>query len=220
MNLFIAVRITVMDSLSASMKSSALPMAINNSSRTRLGIQFSRIHCSTDFSSCASIYSCPLINIGTSGAPVRSLSVQLNILSFVKIAYAMLNGAGSPLGNLNFVNSPGESFIANVMLCSFHCKRSSMPSSANRFMAFGYAPKKMCKPVSIQSPSASCHALTLPPSILARSTIVGAWPASLRYLPHDNPAKPPPMMRTAFFSCAGVLEALAASAALSCFAAW
>ena len=25
---------------------------------------------------------------------------------------------------------------------------------------FGYAPKKMCSPVSIQSPSSSCHALT------------------------------------------------------------
>jgi hypothetical protein len=31
-------------------------------------------------------------------------------------------------------------------------------------LMFGYAPKKMCSPVSYQSPSSSCHAATLPPS--------------------------------------------------------
>lgn len=60
----------------------------------------------------------------------------------------------------------------------------------------GYAPKKMCKPVSIQSPSLSCQADTLPPSTLPRSSTTGLWPASTRYFAVDSPASPPPMMAT------------------------
>ena len=57
MNRFMAVRMTVMESLSLSMKSSALPMAMNSSSRTRSGMKFFFIHCCTDSSSCALMYS-------------------------------------------------------------------------------------------------------------------------------------------------------------------
>lgn len=49
------------------------------------------------------------------------------------------------------------------MLWDFHWSRSSIPSSLNILFTFGYAPKKMCRPVSTQSPSLSCHAETLPP---------------------------------------------------------
>ena len=45
----------------------------------------------------------------------------------------------------------------------------------------GYAPKKMWSPVSIQSPSASCQADTLPPRTSPRSSTTGTWPASARY---------------------------------------
>ena len=60
----------------------------------------------------------------------------------------------------------------------------------------GYAPKKMCRPVSTQSPSLSFHALTLPPSTSARSTTTGLWPASTRYFAQDRPARPPPTTAT------------------------
>ena len=98
MKRFIAVKNTVMDSLSLSMKSSALPMAMNSSSRTRSGMKFFRIHSCTLSSSCASMYSWPPTSIGTSGAPVRSFSHHVSILSLDRMAYPMLNGAGSPLG--------------------------------------------------------------------------------------------------------------------------
>ena len=55
MKRFIAVKMTVMLSLSESMKSSALPMAMNSSSRTRSGMPFFVIHCCTESSSCASM---------------------------------------------------------------------------------------------------------------------------------------------------------------------
>ena len=41
------------------------------------------------------------------------------------------------------VNSPGSSCMAKIILCTFHWRRSSMSSSAKRFIMLGYAPKKM-----------------------------------------------------------------------------
>ena len=117
---------------------------------------------------------------------------------FDRMAAAMLNGAGTFGGKSKLVNSPGKSCIAKVIVCFFHCSRSSMPSSAKRFIMFGYAPKKMCRPVSIQSPSSSCHADTLPPSTSRASSTSGSWPESDRYLAHDRPLRPPPMMATFF----------------------
>ena len=89
-----AVRMTVMESLSLSMKSRALPMAMNSSSLTRSGMKFFFIHCCTESSSCALMYSWPPKSMETRGIPVRSFSVHVSILSFVRMAYAMLNGAG------------------------------------------------------------------------------------------------------------------------------
>ena len=89
--------------------------------------------------------------------------------------------------------------MAKIILCTFHCSLSSMSSSANRFIMFGYAPKKMCRPVSIQSPSLSCHALTLPPRTSRPSRTMGSCPASTRYFAHARPERPPPTMATFFF---------------------
>ena len=80
----------------------------------------------------------------------------------------------------------------------------------------GYTPKKMWSPVSIQSPSASCQADTLPPRTSPRSSTTGTWPASARYLAHDKPARPPPTTTTRFGSAAS----FDASFADSAFASW
>eukprot|EP00964_Phaeocystis_antarctica_P128597 scaffold92386_cov49-Phaeocystis_antarctica.AAC.2 len=63
----------------------------------------------------------------------------------------------------------------------------------------------MCRPVSIQSPSASCQAETLPPSTFRPSYTVGVCPASTRYLAQARPLSPPPITATeAFFPfCCG-----------------
>ena len=45
--------------------------------------------------------------MGTKGTPVWIFSTGLNILSLLRMAYAMLNGAGRLFGNVNLVNSPG-----------------------------------------------------------------------------------------------------------------
>lgn len=70
-----------------------------------------------------------------------------------------LIGAGRS-GKSKRENSPGLSGMAKIMECSFHCKRSSMFSSLKMFIIFAYAPKKMWRPVSYQSPSSSFHAAT------------------------------------------------------------
>mmetsp|Transcript_6540 Transcript_6540/g.24294 ORF Transcript_6540/g.24294 Transcript_6540/m.24294 type:complete len:212 (-) Transcript_6540:85-720(-) len=138
--------------------------------------------------------------MGNSASPKRSFSGHVSIWLLLAIAHTPFQGAGSHDGKSKRENSPGESGIAKIMACSFHCRRSSMSSSANRFIMFGYAPKKMCSPVSIQSPSSSCQADTLPPRTLPRSSTMGLWPASARYLAHDRPASPPPTMATVFGS--------------------
>mmetsp|Transcript_14279 Transcript_14279/g.35619 ORF Transcript_14279/g.35619 Transcript_14279/m.35619 type:complete len:218 (+) Transcript_14279:1309-1962(+) len=196
MKRFIAVSTTVIDSRSGSMKSNAFPIAMKISSLMRSGMPYFRMNCSTESSSCRSMKSCPSTSIGSSPGTIRTFSSSVSISVFDRIAAAILNGAGTPSGNSKEVNSPGRSCIANVMRCGFHCSLSSMPSSSNKFIMFGYAPKKMCSPVSTQSPSPSCHALTLPPRTSRASYTVGACPASARYLAHASPDSPPPITAT------------------------
>ena len=79
--------------------------------------------------------------MGKSPGTILSFSSSVSISVLPRIAAAMLKGLGTPGGNLNEVNSPGSSCIAKVIWCSFHCSRSSMPSSSIKFIIFGYAPK-------------------------------------------------------------------------------
>ena len=166
------------------------------SSLMRSGIPYLRMKSRTESSSCASMKLCPSTSIGSSAGTIRSFSSTVSISVFCRIASAIPNGAGTPGVNSKLVNCPGRSRIANDIRCAFHCSRSWMFSSEKRFIMFGYAPKKMCSPVSIQSPSASCHADTLPPSTFRASSTIGTWPASARYLAHASPDSPPPMMAT------------------------
>ncbi len=39
------------------------------------------------------------------------------------------------------VNSPGSSCMAKIIWWTFHCRRSSIPSSSNKFMTLGAAPR-------------------------------------------------------------------------------
>mmetsp|Transcript_24989 Transcript_24989/g.65917 ORF Transcript_24989/g.65917 Transcript_24989/m.65917 type:complete len:350 (-) Transcript_24989:121-1170(-) len=197
MKRFIAVSTTVIESLSGSMKSRAFAIATKISCEMRSGMPYFLMNWLTDSSSCASMKLCPSKSIGRRGGPVCSFSRGLSIFWFSRIAAAMFRGAGRP-GNSKVVNSPGSSCIAKVIWCLFHCNLSSIPSSAKRFIMFGYAPKKMCKPVSTQSPSSSCHADTFPPSTSRASSTTGWWPASARYLAQASPDSPPPMTATRF----------------------
>mmetsp|Transcript_44498 Transcript_44498/g.144624 ORF Transcript_44498/g.144624 Transcript_44498/m.144624 type:complete len:320 (-) Transcript_44498:189-1148(-) len=197
---FIAVSTTVIESLSGSMKSSAFAIAMKISSLTVSGMPYLSMNSLTLSSSCASMNGWPSSSIGSRPGTIRTLSRSESISVLPRMAAAMLSGAGTPSGKSNEVNSPGSCGMANVMRCAFHCSRSSMPSSWKRFIMFGYAPKKMCRPVSIMSPSASCHADTLPPSTSRASRTTGVWPASARYLAQARPERPPPMTATVFFS--------------------
>mmetsp|Transcript_30763 Transcript_30763/g.52626 ORF Transcript_30763/g.52626 Transcript_30763/m.52626 type:complete len:200 (+) Transcript_30763:1001-1600(+) len=142
-NLFIAVSTTVIESLSGSIKSSAFPIAMKISSLIRSGMPYLRINWRTESSSCRSMKSCPSRSIGSSPGTIFSFSSTVSIFVLPRIASAMLNGAGTPSANSKEVNSPGRSCMAKVMRCGFHCRRSSISSSANKFIMFGYAPKKM-----------------------------------------------------------------------------
>mmetsp|Transcript_37727 Transcript_37727/g.82060 ORF Transcript_37727/g.82060 Transcript_37727/m.82060 type:complete len:362 (-) Transcript_37727:221-1306(-) len=195
---FMAVSTTTMDSLSGSIKSSALAMEMNTSVLMRSGMPYLRMKVRQLSSSCLSMKSCPSINIGASAGMHWIFSLRVSILSFRRMARPKLRGAGMPLMKSKVVNSPGSSCMAKIILCTFHCRRSSMSSSSNRFITFGYAPKKMCRPVSIQSPSLSCHADTFPPSTSRASYTVGSWPASTRYLAQARPERPPPITATVF----------------------
>mmetsp|Transcript_7136 Transcript_7136/g.21020 ORF Transcript_7136/g.21020 Transcript_7136/m.21020 type:complete len:249 (-) Transcript_7136:402-1148(-) len=161
---FMAVSTTVMESLSGSMKSRALAMEMKTSSLMRSGMPYLRMKSSTESSSCALMNSWPSMSIGSRGGAVWSFSPSVSIFWLSRIARPKLKGAGMPGMKSKVVNSPGSSCMAKTILCTFHWSRSWMPSSLKRRIMFGYAPKKMCSPVSIQSPSASCQALTLPPS--------------------------------------------------------
>mmetsp|Transcript_1474 Transcript_1474/g.4868 ORF Transcript_1474/g.4868 Transcript_1474/m.4868 type:complete len:272 (+) Transcript_1474:780-1595(+) len=164
MKRFIAVSTTVMDSLSGSMKSSAFPMAMKISSLIVSGMPYFSMNWSTLNSSCSSMKLWPSRSMGSRPGTMRILSTSDSISVFVRMAAAMFSGAGTPSGNSKLVNSPGRSRIAKDMRWAFHWSRSRMSNSLKRLSTFGYAPKKTCNPVSIQSPSSSCHALTLPPS--------------------------------------------------------
>ena len=197
-----------------------MAIEMRTSSLMRSGMPYLRMNSSTESSSCASMNSWPWMSMGRSGGAVCTFSCRVSIFWLSRIASPKLKGAGMPGTKSKVVNSPGSSCMAKIILCTFHCSRSSMPSSEKRFIMFGYAPKKMCRPVSIQSPSSSCHADTLPPSTSRASSTSGWWPASERYLAHERPERPPPMMATVFFSpchaaALNFCESCAASTALS-----
>src|SRR4051794_39614293 len=67
-----------------------------------------------------------------------------------------------------------------------------MPNSRIKTKISSYAPKNTCNPVSIQSPSASFHADTLPPRIGRFSYSSTDSPASTSLLAAVSPASPPP----------------------------
>ena len=134
---FIAVSTTVMESLSGSMKSSALAMEMNTSSLMRSGIPYLRMKSCTESSSCSSMKSWPSMSMGINGGAVWSFSGSVSIFWFIRMARPKLSGAGMPFTKSKLVNSPGSSCMAKIILCTFHCRRSSMSSSANRFIMFG-----------------------------------------------------------------------------------
>ena len=85
----------------------------------------------------------PSMSIGSRGGAVCSFSPSVSIFWFMRIASPKLKGAGMPGMKSKDVNSPGSSCMAKIILCTFHWRRSSMSSSAKRFIMLGYAPKKM-----------------------------------------------------------------------------
>mmetsp|Transcript_13605 Transcript_13605/g.30005 ORF Transcript_13605/g.30005 Transcript_13605/m.30005 type:complete len:201 (-) Transcript_13605:731-1333(-) len=123
-NLFMAVRITAIDSLSGSMKSSALAMGWNISWFMRSGMPYFSMYSITLSSSCSSINACPCSIMGTRAGTVRSFSERVSIFRLVRIASAKCRGAGTPGMKLKVVNSPGNSCIAKTIWCSFHCSLS------------------------------------------------------------------------------------------------
>ena len=76
---FMAVRTTVIDSLSGSMKSRALAIEIKTSSLMRSGMPYLRMKSRTLSSSCASINSWPSTNMGSNGGAVWSFSPSVSI---------------------------------------------------------------------------------------------------------------------------------------------
>mmetsp|Transcript_56721 Transcript_56721/g.101906 ORF Transcript_56721/g.101906 Transcript_56721/m.101906 type:complete len:242 (+) Transcript_56721:1306-2031(+) len=134
---FIAVKTTVMDSLSGSMKSRAFAMLRKNSSRMRSGMPYFFMNSFTDMSSCLLMNFWPSMSIGSSGGAVWNFSGIVSIFWFIKMARAKLSGAGTPSKKSNVVNSPGNSCMAKIIWWRFHCKRSSMSSSLKMFIMFG-----------------------------------------------------------------------------------
>ena len=124
-------------SSSGLIKLSALLMAMNTSSLTRSGTPCLRIHSVTLSPSCASTYGCPPTMAGSSPMANLIFSGQVSISLLRRMATTPLRGAGSHSGKSNLENAPGTSRDAKIMLCSFHCSRSSMPSSRNRFCTLG-----------------------------------------------------------------------------------
>ena len=64
----------------------------------------------------------------------RELSMRLKVWRVISAS------SRHHLGAISGSTWPGRSRIANVIRCGFHWRRSSMLSSANRFIMFGYAP--------------------------------------------------------------------------------
>ena len=91
----------------------------------------------TESSSWASMKSWPSMSIGSSPGTILTLSTSESISRFVRIAAAMLNGAGTFAGNSKFVNSPGRWRMAKDMRCGFHWSRSLIFNSFSRFIMFG-----------------------------------------------------------------------------------
>mmetsp|Transcript_26766 Transcript_26766/g.61970 ORF Transcript_26766/g.61970 Transcript_26766/m.61970 type:complete len:308 (+) Transcript_26766:878-1801(+) len=193
---FIAVSTTVIESLSGSMKSSALAIEMKTSVLMRSGMPYLRMNSRQESSSWSLMNSWPLISMGSSAGMHWIFSWSVSIFWFSRMASPKLNGAGIPGIKSKVVNSPGSSCIAKIIWWIFHWRRSSMSSSLNRFIMLGYAPKKMCRPVSIQSPSLSCQALTFPPSTSRASSTRGLCPASVRYFAAASPDSPPPIIAT------------------------
>mmetsp|Transcript_15069 Transcript_15069/g.58939 ORF Transcript_15069/g.58939 Transcript_15069/m.58939 type:complete len:242 (+) Transcript_15069:946-1671(+) len=134
---FMAVNTTVMESLSGSMKSSALAMEMNTSSLIRSGMPYLRMKSRTESSSCSSIKSWPSMSMGIRGGAVWSFSPSVSIFWLRRMARPKFKGAGMPLTKSKVVNSPGSSCMAKIILCTFHWRRSSMSSSAKRFIMLG-----------------------------------------------------------------------------------
>mmetsp|Transcript_2601 Transcript_2601/g.6591 ORF Transcript_2601/g.6591 Transcript_2601/m.6591 type:complete len:305 (+) Transcript_2601:854-1768(+) len=193
---FMAVSTTVIESLSGSMKSRALAIEMNTSVLMRSGMPYLRMNSRHESSSWSLMNSCPLMSMGSSAGMHWIFSWRVSIFWFIRMASPKLKGAGIPGMKLKVVNSPGSSCMAKIIWWIFHCRRSSMSSSLKRFIMLGYAPKKMWRPVSIQSPSLSCQAATLPPSISRASSTRGLCPASVRYFAAARPERPPPMIAT------------------------
>mmetsp|Transcript_160576 Transcript_160576/g.490867 ORF Transcript_160576/g.490867 Transcript_160576/m.490867 type:complete len:227 (-) Transcript_160576:526-1206(-) len=78
-NRFIAVSTTVMDSLSGSMKSRALAMAMKTSSLIRSGMPYCCMNWRTERSSCLSMKFCPSTSMGSRGGAVCSFSGMVSI---------------------------------------------------------------------------------------------------------------------------------------------
>jgi len=122
---------------SGSMKLSALDMAMNTSSLTRAGMPCRFIHSVTLIPSCASTYACPPTMAGSNPIANLIFSSQVSISLLRRMAKTPLSGEGSHSGKSNRENAPGTSRDAKIIECSFHCRRSSMPSSLNRFWTLG-----------------------------------------------------------------------------------
>mmetsp|Transcript_19464 Transcript_19464/g.42294 ORF Transcript_19464/g.42294 Transcript_19464/m.42294 type:complete len:219 (-) Transcript_19464:794-1450(-) len=134
---FMAVRTTVMESLSGSIKSRALAMAIKTSELIRSGMPYFLMKSVTLSSSWASIKGCPSMSMGNSGGAVWIFSPSVSIFWFMRMARPKLKGAGIPGMKSKVVNSPGSSCMAKIIWWIFHCKRSWMSSSSNRFIMLG-----------------------------------------------------------------------------------
>mmetsp|Transcript_28222 Transcript_28222/g.39258 ORF Transcript_28222/g.39258 Transcript_28222/m.39258 type:complete len:272 (+) Transcript_28222:891-1706(+) len=193
-----AVRTTVAERSSGFTNARALLIAMNTSSTTRLGAPSISIYSEKEYLSISSTYfwPFPLTSSQITGSRAYAnwiFSAQERSCVLRRIATIPFRGAGTLLGKSKRENWPGFSGRAKIIVCSFHCSRSWMPSSVNSCSMFGYAPKKMWSPVSYQSPSSSCHAATLPPRTSLASTTTGLNPNSERYLAVDNPANPAPI---------------------------
>mmetsp|Transcript_9133 Transcript_9133/g.23440 ORF Transcript_9133/g.23440 Transcript_9133/m.23440 type:complete len:319 (+) Transcript_9133:578-1534(+) len=169
-----AVSTTVMDSSSGLQKLSALDMATKTSSFTRSGTFCFRIHSDTEYLSCSSTYFCPRMMAGSKPKPNWIFSGHVSMSLLRRMATRPFQGAGMS-GKSKRLNSPGLPWLpmAKIIEWHFHWRRSSMSSSFKRFIMFGYAPKKMCSPVSYQSPSSSWKAATFPPSTSRPSSTMG-----------------------------------------------
>src|SRR3954469_11470765 len=131
--------------------------------------------------------------------PVRSLSTWVSTPRLRAIAVRPWKGAGRKAGK-----SRGEMMppgFENVSAWGIQTRLSSRPVSRRKACRLRYAPKKTWRPLSSQSPSASCHEETLPPATSRFSRRVTLYPASVRYLAAEIPASPAPAITTLLPAC-------------------